>query len=154
MEKRLKYTDSIFYEIIITGKYMKKMAEGLFKELELVLTNEEFFVLDFLYKNNEEVCQRDIAVKMLSDRANMGKILNGLDKKGYIERKLGVKQKYPVKLVSLTDEGEKCYIETIEILKKIGKPVIEELTEKEEKETIERLKRLRIVLSQIINIDI
>lgn len=130
------------------------MAEGLFKELELVLTNEEFFVLDFLYKNNEEVCQRDIAVKMLSDRANMGKILNGLDKKGYIERKLGVKQKYPVKLVSLTDEGEKCYIETIEILKKIGKPVIEELTEKEEKETIERLKRLRKVLSQIINIDI
>lgn len=154
METGLKYTNSIFYEIILTGKYMKKMAEGLFRKLELVLTNEEFFVLDFLYKNNEEICQRDIAVKMLSDRANMGKILNGLEKKGYIERKLGTKQKYPVKLVFLTDEGEKCYIETIETLKKIGKPVIDELSEKEEKETIERLKRLREVLSKIINIDI
>lgn len=154
MIKNLKYTDSIFYEIILTGKYMKKLSEGLFKKLELPLTNEEFSVLDFLYDNKNEICQRDIAIKMLSDRANMGKILNSLEKKGYIKRKIGIKQNRPVKLAFLTKEGGNCYIETVNTLANIAKPVICELTENEEEKTISNLKRLRKVLSDIINIDI
>ena len=154
MAEDIKYTDSIFYEIILTGKYMKKMAEGLFKKLELVLTNEEFSVLDFLYKNKDEICQRDLAVKLLSDRANMGKILNGLDKKGYIKRKIGVKQNYPVKFVYLTKSGEAVYSETISKLIKIGKPALNALTKNEENKTISNLQKIRKVLSEIIDIDI
>ena len=154
MEKELKYTNSIFYEIILTGKYMKRMAEQLFRELELALTNEEFFVLDFLYKNNDKVCQRDLAVKMLTDRANMWKILSGLENKGYIERNIDKKQNYPVKLVKLTTNGEKVYIDTITKLRNIGQEAIDSVSEEESKKTIEILQNMRKVLSKIIDVNI
>ena len=154
MTKELKYTNSIFYEIILTGKYMRKMAEQLFKKLELVLTNEEFFVLDFLYKNEEKTCQRDLAVKMLSDRANMGKILNGLEKKGYVIRELGVKQNYPVKLIYLTKLGEEIYIDTITKLINVGQSAIDAVSDDDTKKMIKILQNMRKVLSEIITIDI
>ena len=154
MEKDLKYTNSIFYEIILTGKYMKRMAEQLFRELELALTNEEFFVLDFLYKNNDKVCQRDLAIKMLTDRANMGKILSGLENKGYIERNIDKKQNYPVKLVKLAPSGERVYIDTITKLINIGQEAIDSVSEEESKKTIEILQNMRKVLSKIIDVNI
>ena len=154
-DKRLdiKYTDSLFYDIFLTGKYIKKMGEQLFRKLNFELTSEEFSTLDFLYENNN-ICQRDLALKMLINRANMGKILGGLEKKGFIERKLSTKGNYPVKTVYLTDMGKKNYKEIIEKLRKFGKIAIDEITEDETFLMRDKLRKIRYILDNILEIDI
>ncbi len=152
--KNSKYTNSIFYEIVITGKYMKRMAEGLFKKLELTLTNEEFSILDFLYNNSNKICQRDLAIKTFSDRANIGKVLNGLEKKGYISRELSVKQNYPAKIVSLTEKGIDTYCTTLEKLRDVSKNVLSLIEEDEKKIVIATLQKIRKSLVDVIDIKI
>ena len=53
------------------------------------------------------MCQRDLAKIILKDRANTGKLLDGLEKQGYITRTLSIKNNRPVKIVEITDEGRK-----------------------------------------------
>lgn len=154
MHKGLKYTDSVFYEVILTARYMRKMAEQVFKKLELKLTNEEFSVLDFLYKSDELLCQRDLAIKMLYNRANVGKILDGLEKTGYIKRTIGEKSNYPVKLVSLTDIGENVYLETVAQLIKIGQKAVDEISQSEADNMSLMLRKMRNVIAEIVDIDI
>lgn len=152
-EDKIKYTESILYEVFLTGKYIKKMGEQLFKKIGLSLTSEEFATLDFLYEN-ENICQRDLALAMLINRANMGKILNSLDKKGYIERKLSIKCNHPVKLVSLTIAGKKMYETTIKKLREQGENVIASIPTENIGETILNLQKIRESLKNLIEIDI
>lgn len=154
MDKDLKYTDSIFHDVILTGRYIKKMAEQVFKKLELKLTNEEFSVLDFLYKNEEKVCQRDLAIKLLYNRANIGKILNGLEKTGYIKRKIGEKQNYPVKFVSLTENGEKIYMETANKLREVASSSLKAISKDEVKNMSLMLKKMRNIIEEIVEFNI
>lgn len=148
-----KYTDSLFYEVFLTGKYIKKMGEQLFKKLEIELTSEEFSTLDFLYET-KNICQRDLAVKMLINRANMGKILNGLEKKGYVISKVDTRCNHPVKYASLTEAGEKIYVNTVTKLSEKGKRAIEEISRLEADRIIEGLRKMRNILKEIIDIDI
>lgn len=148
-----KYTGSLFYEVFLTGKYIKKMGEQLFKQLEVEFTSEEFTTLDFLYEA-KNICQRDLAVKMLVNRANMGKILNGLEKRGYIIRKVDTKCNHPVKLVSLTEAGEEIYANTVIKLREKGSKAIDEITKEEADTILEGLKKMRKVLKETIDIDI
>ncbi len=148
-----KYTETLFYDIFLTGKYVKKMGEQLLKKLDFDLSAEEFSVLDILFEN-ENVCQRDLAQKMLINRANMGKILGGLEKKGFIQRKLSTKGNYPVKLVNLTPQGKENYINIIEKLQKFSKIAIDEITEQDVNQMRNELKKIRNVLDNILEIDI
>lgn len=148
-----KYTDSLFYEVFLTGKYIKKMGEHIFRVLEVEFTAEEFSALDFLYKS-QSICQRDLALKMLINRANMGKILNGLEKRGYITRKLDTKCNHPVKIVSLTEKGEATYLNTVSKLKATGEKATKEISKEEAEVIIGGLKKIRKVLKDIIDVDI
>lgn len=154
MKKDLKYTDSIFHDVILTGRYIKKMAEQVFKKLELKLTNEEFSVLDFLYKNDEQICQRDLAIKLLYNRANIGKILNNLEKTGYIKRQIGEKQNYPVKFVFLTKNGEKIYTETANKLREVASSPLEAISKDEVKNMSLMLKKMRNIIEEVVEFNI
>lgn len=148
-----KYTDSLFYEVFLTGKYIKKMGEQLFKHLGIDFTSEEFSALDLLYKT-ENICQRDLAVKMLINRANMGKILNSLEKKECITRKVSTKCNHPVKFVALTEKGTETYIKTVNKLRERCSRAIDEITEEEADIMLEGLKKMRKVLKETLDIDI
>lgn len=149
-----KYTESLFYEVSLTGKYIKKMAEQHFKNLSLELTAEEFSILDFIYQKGN-MCQRDLALKMLINRANMGKILNGLENKGYIKRKVDVKCNHPVKLVLMTEAGEKIYVKTASTLrKKTAEKTTIKFSKEEADFLISGMQKMRTMLKEIVNIDI
>jgi len=148
-----KYTDSLYYEVFLTAKYIKKTAEQHFKHLRLELTLEEFSTLDFLYDNNN-ICQRDLAVRMLINRANMGKILNGLEENGYITRTLDVRENRPVKIVALSDKGEEIYTKTLETLKANTKPVSDKISKEECDTIIQSLQKIRAITKEILEINI
>lgn len=47
----------------------------------------------------------------------MGKILNGLEERGYLKRIVDVKCNRPVKLISMTKEGEEVYTKNFNHIK-------------------------------------
>ena len=149
-----KYTESLFYEISLTAKYCKKVGEQYFKKLNTGLTTEEFCVLDITYYEDKKICQSDLALALLVNRANMGKILDHLEKRGYIKREVTTKQNRPVKIVILTKEGEDVYIKTLNALRPGIQKMIQFITNKETDSIIKSLRRIRQAVKESIEIDI
>jgi DNA-binding MarR family transcriptional regulator len=100
------YTDTIFYQVELTAKYCKLLGAQVFEQFNVGITVEEFSVLDTLI-SQQELCQRDLAKLILKDRANTGKLLDSLEKKGLISRKLAIKNNRPVKIIDITESGRK-----------------------------------------------
>lgn len=98
------FRNTIFYQIELTAKYCKMLGAQVFEQYNIGITVEEYTILDTLLSQNE-LCQRDLAKLILKDRANTGKLLDGLEKKGFITRKLSIKNNRPVKLIEITDAG-------------------------------------------------
>ena len=146
-------TDTIFYQIELTAKYCKLLGQQTFDKFNLEISLDEYYVLDVL-TINESLCQRDIAKLILKDRANTGKLLDSLAKKGYITRELTAKNNRPVKLVKITDIGRE---KIEEIVEKVG-PHYRLIREKINSTNIIKvgtlLKELREILKETIEIQI
>ena len=100
------FTDTIFYQIELTARYCKLLGAQVFEQLNVGFSVEEYSILDTLLAHRE-LCQRDLAKLILKDRANTGKLLDGLEKKGLLTRKLSIKNNRPVKIIEITEEGRK-----------------------------------------------
>ena len=100
------YTDTLFYQIELTAKYCKLLGAQVFEQYNTGISLEEYTVLDTIL-SQADLCQRDLAKLLLKDRANTGKLLDGLEKKGLISRKLSIKNNRPVKIIEITEEGRK-----------------------------------------------
>ena len=151
--KIMHYTDSPSYELELTSKYCKALLIQLFNRVCSEITPEEFAVLDTLYCN-KGLCQRDLAKLILRDRANTGRVLDSLEKKGFVRRVNDVKNKRLVRRADITDEG-------IEILRNLTlrfQPIHERLCKifSSEDITILRtsLKKMRDAISQIVDMHI
>ena len=151
--KIMHYTDSPSYELELTSKYCKALLIQLFSRVCSEITPEEFAVLDTLYCN-KGLCQRDLAKLILRDRANTGRVLDSLEKKGFVRRVNDVKNKRLVRRADITDEG-------IEILRNLTlrfQPIHERLCKifSSEDITILRtsLKKMRDAISQIVDMHI
>ena len=153
--KKLKgtFTDSIFHEIELTAKYCKKLGAQVLEQYDTDLQVEEFVVLDTLI-NNEGICQRDIARLILKDRANTGKIINNLEKKGLVERVITVKNNRPVKIPKLTLEGIKKTKEVMTLVKPHLDKVNDKIKDLELTQIRFLLASLRHVLGETLEIKI
>lgn len=147
------FTNTIFYQIELTAKYCKLLGQQVFEKYDAGITVEEFSVLDTL-SCNPQLCQRDLAKLILKDRANTGKLLDGLEKKGYIARKLSIKNNRPVKIVEITEKG---IHKTEEVTSKI-KPHMNAVKEKIDNSDLAKisglLEELRNVLNETLEIRI
>ena len=147
------FTNTIFYQIELTAKYCKLLGQQVFEKYDAGITVEEFSVLDTL-TCNPQLCQRDLAKLILKDRANTGKLLDGLEKKGYIARKLSIKNNRPVKIVEITQKG---LDKTEEVTSKI-KPHMNAVKEKIDNSDLAKisglLEELRNVLNETLEIRI
>lgn len=147
------YTDTIFYQIELTAKYCKMLGAQVFELYKTGISVEEYTVLDTLL-SEPELCQRDLAKLILKDRANTGKLLDGLEKKGLVTRKLAIKNNRPVKIIEITKEG----IKKAEYAADKIRPHYMEVKEKINNSDISRvgdlLKDLRAVLSDSLQIHI
>lgn len=147
------FTDTIFYQIELTARYTKMLGMQLFGKLGVGLTIEEFAALDTI-SASQELCQRDLAKLILKDRANTGKLLDSLEAKGLIKRELAVKNNRPVKIVSITEEGQKTYCEIYAKLAPHHKIVKEKIANTDLAKVGELLRDLREILEDTIDIDI
>lgn len=105
MYKCQHYTESIFYQFEQTAKYCRYLGVQVFQKLNMSVTPDEFSALDVIMLN-EGICQRELAKIILKDRPSTGRILDSLEKKGYVERFVDTKNNRLVRRVKLTDIGK------------------------------------------------
>ena len=147
------FTETIFYQIELTAKYTKMLGQQVFEKFNVDLTIEEFSVLDVLVCS-DRLCQRDLAKLILKDRANTGKLLDSLEKKGLIERKLSIKNNRPVKFVKITPKGIEERKKITEKIHPHFESVREQINNSDLAKIGELLTKLRNILDETLEIQI
>ena len=147
------FTDSIFYEIELTAKYCTMLGAQVFEKFNTGSPVKEFTTLDTILCN-PGICQRDLAKLILVDRANTGKILDSLEKKGFIERKLAVKNNRLVKIAELTEAGRRKAEEVTTLVRPHMETVRKKIQNTDLSKVTSLLKELREVLKDTIEIQI
>ncbi|MGN0015306.1 MAG: MarR family winged helix-turn-helix transcriptional regulator [Candidatus Gastranaerophilaceae bacterium] len=140
------YSEGVFYQIELTAKYIKRMGLNHFNQLNIDIGPEEFLALDIIYLN-PGICQRDLAKKLLKDRAGTGRILLTLEAKGLVERFVSTKGNRLVRNMKLTPKGEEALKQSQEKLI----PSIMKLKEIFPKEDCDELKRILEKLRKILS---
>ena len=147
------FTDTIFYQIELTAKYCKLLGSQVFEKYNAGISCEEYTVLDVL-ANSPKMCQRDLAKIILKDRANTGKLLDGLEKQGYITRTLSIKNNRPVKIVEITDEGTKKPENVLDKIRPHYLQVKDMIDNSDVAKVGELLQQLREILDETLEIQI
>ena len=150
---REHFTDTIFYQIELTAKYCKMLGQQVFESFNAKISVDEYAVLDMLMCN-ENMCQRDLAKLILKDRANTGKLLDALEKKGLLVRKLSVKNNRPVKLIEITEEGQRTVQDTAEKIRPHYLTVKDKINNSDLGRVGDLLKVLRQTLDDTLKIEI
>lgn len=147
------FTSTIFYQIELTAKYCKLLGSQVFEKYNAGVTCEEYSVLDVL-ANNPNLCQRDLAKLILKDRANTGKLLDALEKRGLVKRELSIKNNRPVKIVSITEKGKEVAEEVLAKIKPHYLCVKEKINNSDVARVGDLLKELRDILGETLEIQI
>lgn len=147
------YTESTFYAIELTSKYIKRMGLNYFNKIHMEISPEEFLALDVIMLN-PGLCQRDLAKEILKDRAGTGRILLSLEAKGMVERFVATKGNRLVRTMKLTPKGEETRKKCESILTPSILKIREKFTEKDSEELKRILKKLRKILSDNVETQI
>lgn len=99
------FINSLFYKIEQTSRICHYFCESCFKEyLQKEISFDEFIILDTILCN-PDICQRDLAKRILKGASHISKILNALEKRELIERPIGKKGKRTIRKIVITENG-------------------------------------------------
>lgn len=143
------FTESLYYELVLTTKYMRMLGAQVFEQECIDMTPDEFSTLDVI-SCHSGICQRDLAKLILKDRANTGRLLDSLEERGFITRNLVERNNRPIKQINITPEGEKFLRVTTAVLREHFKSINCCISEEKVQETCEFLKKFREIVGKII----
>lgn len=147
------YTESIFYELEFTAKYIKKMSYNYCNELDMGIGSEETLALDIIYLN-PGICQRDLAKKLLKDRAGTGRVLLQLEAKGFVERFVDTKGNRLVRKMKLTQNGAEMLKLATEKFIPLVKKIKTDFPQEKEEQMKNLLSELRTILAENVKTQI
>ena len=153
MKKTTHYIDSVFYQFERTARYCKYLSVQIFQGLNMVITADEFIVLDTIDANGC-ICQRELAQLILKDRAGTGRLLNTLEEKGYIERFADTKNNRLVRKMKLTKSGIAILKDAIDKLKKYIDKMPEIISEENKEKLISAIIEFRQGLEKEVQMNI
>ncbi len=147
------YTESLFYDIEFTAKYIKRMGYNRCSELNMGVSPEEVLALDIILLN-PGICQRDLAKKLLKDRAGTGRVLLQLEAKKFVERFVDTKGNRLVRKMKLTPKGEEMLSIATNKLDPYAKKIAKTFSEENRKQLKELLDKLRCILAENVDTQI
>lgn len=147
------YTESIFYELEFTAKYIKRMGYNYCNELDMDIGPEETLALDVIYLN-PGICQRDLAKKLLKDRAGTGRILLQLEAKGFVERFVDTKGNRLVRKMKLTPCGEEMLKLATEKFAPLARKINSSFSSEKERQLKTLLSEVRTILEENVKTQI
>ena len=148
-----RFTESVYYDLQKTAQYTKLMWKQHFKKVCSELKGAEFGALNILMLN-PGICQRDLAKIILKDRAGTGRILDLLEAKGYITRKADTKNNRLVRTMEITEAGIKVVEETSKKIFEVLGIAADNIPQEEIDNIRASLKKLRDIMSKIVEIQI
>ncbi len=125
--KALKY--KIGPKLAGTGNLSKVFAIQTFVNSNLNITPEQFSVLHVLVENGC-LYQRQISALTLKDRPNISRILNILEKIGYVSKTPDVNKRKIVK-INITQDGIDLYNQAVPTILKVWHETVEGIPEEE-----------------------
>lgn len=153
MQEEKHYIDSIYYQLELTAKYCKYLGSQLIEKVGMSLSLDEVVTLDTLATNGE-MCQRDLAKIILKDRPSTGRILNSLEKKGYIERVADTKNNRLIRKIILTKGGKNVLSEITLKIKEYLQNIPKNFSQKKISEMKDLMKDFREILKKEVEISI
>lgn len=125
--KALKY--KIGPKLAGTGNLSKVFAIQTFLNSNLDITPEQFSVLHVLVENGC-LYQRQISALTLKDRPNISRILNILEKMGYVSKTPDVNKRKIVK-INITQDGIDLYNKAVPTILNVWHETVEGISEEE-----------------------
>lgn len=147
------YTQSIFYDLEFTTKYIKRMGYNFCNELDMNIGPEEVLALDIIYLN-PRICQRDLAKKLLKDRAGTGRVLLQLEAKGFVERFVDTKGNRLVRKMKLTESGKDMLKLATDKIEPYVRKIKEAFSEEDKNQLKNLLDKLRRILAENVTTQI
>lgn len=129
------------------------LGSQLIEKIYPNMNDYELRALDAIYCH-PKICQRDLAKLILKDRANTGRIVDSLEKKGFIKRYNDTKNKRLVKKLEITEEGTQVLYIVSEKLEPTYKMISQVISQEEIDDIRQKLKKLRESLSQAVEMQI
>ncbi len=147
------YTQSIFYDLEFTTKYIKRMGYNFCNELNMCIGPEEVLALDIIYLT-PGICQRDLAKKLLKDRAGTGRVLLQLESKGFVERFVDTKGNRLVRKMKLTESGKDMLKLATNKIEPYVKKIKEAFSEEDKNQLKNLLDKFRRILAENVTTQI
>ena len=144
------YADTIFFNIEQIAKYIQ---EDYLKKYNNEVTHDEFRAMGVI-SCNPDICQRDLAKLILRDCVKTGRILDSLEKKGFVERYQDAKGKRLVRKMKLTKSAEEFYSKTLEEVHKGTIEFFRMFSDKQLNELNNNLKLLLGKLKEMVEIEV
>lgn len=123
------FTKLLSYRIIHTEVYVKRKLLECFANLEYDITFEQWTVLSVLY-NQPGLIQSEIATITSKDKTNITRILDVLQKKGYLERTIAVHDRRSY-AIYLTTEGNTLVKELIPHIAAVNDSFRKDITDRQ-----------------------
>jgi MarR family transcriptional regulator, 2-MHQ and catechol-resistance regulon repressor len=141
-KQRVKISPSVAEQALIR---LMRVGDRLWRESDerfakWGLTDNHYNVLRILNGAGEPLSQSEIGRRMLSTRANVTKLVDGLEQKGYVKRQACGDRR--VNLVALTDAGEQFITDTLSEVIGAANETMRPLTREEQKTLFRLLGRL------------
>ena len=147
------YTDSIYYELEKTARYGRFLGVQVFDKLGVDINPSEYATLDTI-SCNPGLCQRDLAKLILKDRANTGRILDSLEKRGYINRFSDEKNNRLIRRIEITESGLDKLKSITDKIRPMLVNAIEVLPRSESEALRASIRKFRETLSNIVETQI
>jgi DNA-binding MarR family transcriptional regulator len=142
MTKRVKIPPSIAEQTLIrlmrVGDRLWRASDERFAQWGL--TDNHYNVLRILNGQDEPISQAEISRLMLSSRANVTKLIDVLETRGFVRRQSCGDRR--VNLVALTEAGAKFIAETMATVVGFANETMQPLTRAEQKALFELLGKL------------
>lgn len=147
------YAECLPYLVDKASVYLRLHGSDFLQQLGIDLTLEQYIALDAVAAGTD-LCQRDLAKILLKDRSNVTRILSILESKGLVKRIAAMKQNRPVKLISITNKGQKIIDKYSLIVKKDLEDFLSEFDDNELKQFKSTLEKMISKISEKSNIQI
>jgi len=142
MTKRVKIPPSVAEQTLVrlmrVGDRLWRASDERFAQWGL--TDNHYNVLRILNGQGEPISQAEISRLMLSSRANVTKLIDVLEARGFVRRQSGGDRR--VNLVALTEAGAKFIAETMATVVGFANETMKPLTRAEQKALFEVLGKL------------
>lgn len=139
-------------KLVRVGKMTRAIAVQRFTKENFPLTPEQYTVLTAIL-DHDGLYQRQISAITLKDRPNITRIINILEKMGFVTRTSDVNKRKIIK-INITEKGKEAYNQALPTVLELWQESVEGVSDEELQSCLKVLNKIKVNLEEKLNIQI